>query len=54
MKKDLNDLAAIIMPGLFVLLCVRIGLEAIGPALLPLAILALAAVVAWVWLNRVP
>ena len=52
--KNLNDLAAVLLPVVFVLVCVRIGFEAIGPVLLPLAILALAALIAWVWLNRIP
>lgn len=52
--KNLNDLAAILLPTVFALVCVRIGFEAIGPVLLPLAILAIAALVAWVWLNRAP
>ncbi len=50
--KNLSELAAILLPILFVLLCVRVGLEAIGPLLLPLVALAFIALVAWLWMRR--
>lgn len=50
--KNLSELAALLLPILFVLLCVRVGLEAIGPAILPLAVLAFIALVIWLWLIR--
>ncbi len=50
--KSLSELAAVLLPILFVLLCVRVGLEAIGPAILPLAALAFIALVVWLWLIR--
>jgi len=50
--KNVNDLAAFLLPILFVILCIRVGLEAIGPAILPLAVAAFVALVAWLWMHR--
>ena len=50
--KNLSELAALLLPILFVLLCVRGGLEAISPVILPLAVLAFIALVIWLSLIR--
>jgi len=52
--KSISELAALLLPILFVLLCVRVGLEAIGPILLPLSAVAFVALVVWLWLRRLP
>ena len=50
--KTLWDLAAFLLPIVFVLLCARIILACIGQMLIPLAILAFVAFVAWIWTTR--
>jgi hypothetical protein len=50
--KNLWDLAAFLLPIVFVLLCIRVIIACIGPVLLPLAALAFIAFVAWLWTNR--
>jgi len=50
--KNLWDLAAFLLPIVFVLLCIRVIIACIGPVLLPLAALALIALVVWLWTNK--
>ena len=50
--KNLSELAAVILPILFVLLCVRVGLASVGPVILPLVGLAFVALVGWLWLGQ--
>jgi len=49
--KSIHELAAVFLPVLFALLCLRIALEAIGPAILPLFAVAVVAVALWLWLQ---
>ena len=49
--RSLNDLAATLLPILFVLLCLRIGFEAIAPAILPLFAVAVIALAIWLWIR---
>ena len=50
--RNLWDLAAFLLPIVFVLLCIRVIIACIGPVILPLAALAFIALVAWLWRNR--
>jgi len=50
--KNLWDLAAFLLPIVFVLLCIRVIIACIGPVLLPLAALAFIALVVWLWTNK--
>lgn len=50
--RNLIDLAAVLLPILFVLLCLRMLIASIGPVILPLAALAFIAFVVWLWLHR--
>jgi len=50
--RNLIDLAAVLLPILFVLLCLRMLIASIGPVILPLAALAFIAFVIWLWLHR--
>jgi len=50
--KNLIDLAAFLLPLIFVLLCIRVIIACIGPVLLPLAALAVIAFVVWLWTHK--
>ena len=50
--RTLFDLGAVLIPLLFVLLCLRVVIASIGPVLLPLAALAFIAFVVWLWMNK--
>jgi len=50
--RNLFDLAAFLLPIIFVLLCIRVVIASIGPVLLPLAALAFVAFVVWLWTHK--
>jgi hypothetical protein len=50
--KTLFELGAVLIPIIFVLLCIRVVIASIGPVLMPLAALAFIAFVAWLWTNK--
>ncbi len=50
--KSLIEFAAVALPVLFLLLCLRFVIGSIAPVILPLAALAFIAFVVWLWLHR--
>jgi hypothetical protein len=50
--KNLIELAAVALPIVFILLCLRMSIASIGPVILPLVALAFIAFVLWLWLYR--
>ncbi len=50
--RTLFDIGAVLIPLIFVLLCLRVVIASIGPVLLPLAALAFIAFVVWLWINK--
>lgn len=50
--RNLFEIAAFLLPILFVLLCIRVIIAAIGPVIMPLLALAVIAFVAWLWVQR--
>jgi hypothetical protein len=49
--KTLIELAAVLLPILFILLCLRMSIASIGPVILPLVALAFIGIVVWLWLH---
>jgi hypothetical protein len=49
--KTIEQIATFALPVLFVLLAIRISLEALAPSILPLCGVAFVGLVAWLWLR---
>ncbi len=49
--RNFNELTAVLLPTLFIVLCVRVGLEAIAPVILPLFAVAVAVLAIWLWVR---